>query len=199
MSFIFAIGLYAFSMSASPGPTNIILFTSGVNHGFLKSVPFATGAVFGYVLLNIFLGLGISEFTKQNEYFLTAVSYIGAGFIFYMGAKIAFSNCNINLSADKTNTQKAPGFINDFFLQWINPKAWIAGIAGISAFITAGNMSELFVYIAVYGAVGYLSILLWAYGGSKIARFLNNCRNMKIFNLTMGGGLILIAGYLIAV
>jgi threonine/homoserine/homoserine lactone efflux protein len=199
MSFIIAIGLYAFSMSASPGPTNIILLKSGVNHGFLKSVPFATGALSGFVLLNVLLGLSISNFATGNPLFLTVVSYLGAAFIFYMGAKIALSNCDIKLSTKNNSNENAPGFFSGLFLQWINPKVYIAGIAGITTFITVGNTSELILYIIVYGTVGYLSILIWAYAGSKIAKFLNNCKNMKIFNLTMGGGLILIAVYLIAV
>ncbi|MDG1709302.1 MAG: LysE family translocator [Emcibacteraceae bacterium] len=199
MSFIFAIGLYAFSMSATPGPTNILLLSSGVRHGFIKSVPFVTGAAIGFTLLNIIIALGINEFGSDHESFLKGLSYVGAGFISYMGYKLASSVCDLKYNENSELNDNAPGFLSGMFLQWINPKAWIACVAGVSAFITAGNREELILYVSIYVVVGYLSILTWAYAGSKIALFLGNCRNLKIFNLTMGGGLILIAGYLLFV
>jgi len=37
---------------------------------------------------------------------------------------------------------------------------------------------------------------IWGYAGSKITHFLENKRNHKIFNLVMGGSLIVLALYL---
>jgi len=183
----------------TPGPTNILLLSSGVRHGFIKSVPFATGAAIGFTLLNIIVALGINEFGADHEGFLKGLSYVGAGFISYMGYKMASSVCDLKYDKSSNFSDNAPGFFSGMFLQWINPKAWIACVAGVSAFITAGNAEELILYVTIYVIVGYFSILTWAYAGSKIARLLGNCRNLKIFNLTMGGGLILIAGYLLFV
>lgn len=42
MTLLLAIALYAFSMSITPGPVNMILFSTGANHGFKKAIPFAT-------------------------------------------------------------------------------------------------------------------------------------------------------------
>ncbi|MBL4601614.1 MAG: LysE family translocator [Emcibacteraceae bacterium] len=196
MTILLAMALYAFSMSITPGPTNIVLLSTGANHGFLKAVPFATGSAIGFTVLNIIVGLGIGTLISKNGIFMTVVSYFGAAFIIYMGVKVATSSSEIKV-ADKNS--KAPGFLLGFVGSWLNPKAWIAVVAGVSAFNLGRDYVELAIYVSIYVVVGYLSILTWAYAGSRIAYLLTCARNMRYFNLTMGGGLIIIALYLVSI
>jgi len=196
MSIFLAMALYAFSMSITPGPTNFVLLSTGVNHGFYKAVPFATGSAIGFTVLNIAVGLGLGRLLGEDGLFLTLVRYLGAAFIIYMGLKIATSSSVITVTEKK---QSAPGFVLGFIGSWLNPKAWIAVIAGIGVFSLGGDYLELAIYVSIYVVVGYLSILSWAYAGSKISYYLSSARNMRLFNLTMGGGLIIIALYLVTI
>ena len=195
MTILFAIALYAFSMSITPGPANLVVLSTSVNHGFLKTVPFVSGATFGASVIMIIVGMGLGKILSEDSLFFTVFSYLGAAFIVYLLIKILLSSCDINLGQQK---QLAPGFLKGIILAWLNPKSWIAILAGISAFGVAGNYQELPTYIITYISVAYLCMLVWAFAGSKIARFLKNCRNLRIFNLTMGAALILIAGYIIS-
>ena len=43
MSMIFAMCSFALSMSISPGPVNLLTLSSGINHGFLRTLPFVAG------------------------------------------------------------------------------------------------------------------------------------------------------------
>ncbi len=200
MTAVFAIGLYAFSMSITPGPTNVILLSTGVRYGFLKAVPFASGGAIGFSILNFIIAVGLGEFAQGNDIFLNFLSYGGAAFICYMGYKIATAPTQLEEVGDNENADAGPpGFVSGMIVQWLSPKSWIASIAGVGAFVTAGDFQQVIVYVTIYITVGFCSILPWAYAGSKISRFLGDTRNMRIFNLTMGGGLILIAGYLITV
>jgi len=199
MTAVFAIGLYAFSMSITPGPTNVILLSTGVRYGFLKAIPFASGGAIGFSILNFMIAVGLGEFAQGNDIFLNFLSYGGAAFICYMGYKIATAPTALEVKEDGNTDMGPPGFISGMIVQWLSPKSWIASIAGVGAFVTAGDFQDVIVYVTIYISVGFCSILPWAYAGSKISRFLADPRNMQIFNLTMGGGLILIAGYLITV
>lgn len=195
MTLLFAIALYAFSVSITPGPANLVVLSTSVNHGFLKTVPFVSGASFGALVMVIIVGMGLGEILSEDSLFYAVISYLGAAFIVYLGIKILMSSSEIEVEQKE---QLAPGFIKGVILAWLNPKAWIAILAGISAFGVAGKYQELPTYIITYMSVAYLCMLVWAFAGSKIARFLKNCRNLRIFNLTMGASLILIAGYLIS-
>lgn len=196
MTLLLAIALYAFSMSITPGPVNMILFSTGANHGFKKAIPFATGSSIGFTILNILVGFGLGQVISEDSFFLMVLTYLGAGFIIYMGYKIATAPTSLNVSEDK---KVPPGFFLGIFTSWINPKAWIAVLAGISAFGLAGKYQEVLIFATIYIIVGYFCVLVWAYAGSKIKGFLCSEKNMRYFNLTMGGALIIIALYLLTI
>lgn len=191
LAFITATVLYAFSMSITPGPTNIIMMSTGVNHGFKSTLPFATGAAFGFSALVLIVALGFGEAMAENKELMQILGYIGAILIAYMGYQIAFPDD----SADETQETK-PSFVQGAILQWINPKSWIACLAGVSAFNLAVGGERLFIYMMFYMVVGYSCVLTWGYAGAKISRFLQNERRLRLFNYLMGGSLLLVALYL---
>ncbi len=192
MSVIIAMCLYALSMSLSPGPTTIIAMTTGVNHGFRQSFPFIIGATIGFATLLSIIGLGMGEFASGNEKFMTIMGYLGSSYICFMGYKIATAPTKIVEAV-----QSRPGFTSGVILQFVNAKAWIASLAGISAFNLAGTYAELFMFVILFNMVGTSCLLTWSYAGSKISVLLGDERNLRIFNWIMGGGLILVAAYLI--
>ena len=57
MSLILAMFMFALTMSISPGPVNMVIISSGANHGFRKTLPFISGATTGFTLLLILVGL----------------------------------------------------------------------------------------------------------------------------------------------
>tara|TARA_R110002096_G_scaffold416576_2_gene619324 strand:+ start:148342 stop:148941 length:600 start_codon:yes stop_codon:yes gene_type:complete len=190
-AFIVATMLYALSMSITPGPTNIIMMSTGVNHGFKSTVPFATGAAFGFTALVVIVALGFGTVLTENKDIMQFMAYVGAAMISYMGYKIAFSSSDIDESANAR-----PSFMYGAVLQWLNPKSWIACLAGVSAFNLAAGGERLMLYMSVYMVVGYLCVLSWGFAGAKISRFLKIGRNLRIFNYIMGASLVIVAVYL---
>ncbi len=191
IAFIVATIIYAFSMSITPGPTNIIMMTTGVNHGFKSTVPFATGAAFGFTALVVIVSLGFGATMTENKKVMEMLGYFGAVLISYMGYKIAFSTGKI-----ESEEKAQPSFVQGAALQWVNPKSWIACLAGVGAFNLAASGERLALYMAVYTVVGYLCVLTWGYAGSRISQFLREEKNLRVFNYVMGGSLVIVAVYL---
>ena len=195
MSLIFAMCLFAFSMSISPGPVNVITLSTGVNYGLKKAMSFVGGATIGFTLLLLTVGLGLRVIAELSEVFLMVLSYIGAIFIAYMGIKIILSAGNPeSLSSSQQNI---PTFWDGFLLQWLNPKAWIACISGVSAFNLGHSLSLLSIFISLYFVICYASITSWALLGDKLQTLLSSPSHFKIFNVAMGGALITVACYLL--
>lgn len=192
MSVILAMCLFSLSMSISPGPVNLITLTTGVNHGVRKAMPFVSGATLGFTLLLIFVGLGVGQLAAENTELMQLLGYIGTGFICYMGFKIATAKPELNV----TEVQR-PSFVQGFLLQWLNPKAWFACLAGVSAFNLSGQYSALFMFTGLYFMICYASISSWAVLGSRISGLLADKSNLTIFNRVMGGTLIAVAMYLL--
>lgn len=191
IAFVVATMLYALSMSITPGPTNIIMMTAGVNHGFKSTLPFAIGAAFGFTALVFIVALGLGEVMTENTVLMEMLGYVGAVLISYMGYKIAFSKGDL-----EGEVKAQPSFMQGAILQWLNPKSWIACLAGVGAFNLAVGGERLVIYMLVYMPVGLACVLVWGYVGAKISGFLKIGRNLQIFNYVMGGSLVIVAIYL---
>ncbi len=192
MSVFIAMCMFSLSMSISPGPVNLITLSTGVNHGFKKAIPFVSGATIGFTLLLVLVGLGLASLAEQNQLLFHWLGYAGAGFICYMGYKVATSKPEIEVKS-----QDLPSFYQGFLLQWLNPKAWIACLSGVSAFNLADSNTMLALFVSLYFAICYVSMASWALVGDRINRLLTSPRHLRVFNAVMGGGLIGVAFYLI--
>lgn len=194
MSAIIAMLLFAFTMSITPGPNNLIALSTGVNYGFKGALSFVMGVVAGFCFLLLVVGFGLGEIAANNPMLMQMLGYGGIIFICYLGYKIATSEPKI-----KVNERDKPGFLHGVFFQWLNPKAWIGALAGVSAFNLAASHDDLILFAMLYAVVILLSVGAWAYAGSKIAVFLGNSRNHQVFNMVMGASLILVGIYLLLI
>lgn len=58
MDVFFAVLFFAFSSTITPGPNNIMMMSSGVNHGVKASLPHLFGICVGFPLMVLCIGLG---------------------------------------------------------------------------------------------------------------------------------------------
>lgn len=192
MSLIIAMGLFSLSMSISPGPVNMLTLSTGVNHGFRKAIPFVTGATAGFTLLLLLVGLGVTNIASENTEFLRVLAVIGNGYIIYLGYCVATASSSIEVES-----KSLPGWWQGALLQWLNPKAWTACLAGVSLFNLADSVPMLLVFVGLYFVICYFSISTWALVGARMQNLLSSRVKVRLFNLLMGTMLILVAFYLL--
>lgn len=190
---LLAIFSFSIVMSISPGPVNMLIITSGINNGFKRTVPFISGATIGFTLLLFLIAIGLKTILSSYSNFLFYLEIFGSAFIIYMGYKIATSNSKINIENKENKTLR---FYEGFLLQWLNPKAWIACISGVSMFVN--NDKTLFIFVFIYFIVCYLCLSFWGILGEKITIFLNTNLRLEIFNMIMGSILIFSTLFLIS-
>lgn len=192
-SILLSMFIFSFTMSISPGPINISILSSSLMHGFKKTLPFISGASIGFSLLLIFLGFGISKTIMYYPTFFMIIEVLGSLFIFYIGQKIIYSKAEVEIS----NNIAAANFIDGFLLQWLNPKAWIACLSGISLFSSPVSYHPLILFILIYFITCYICLMLWGISGHQLAKILTNSRQLKILNNLMGGSLIILSIYML--
>src|SRR6185437_3529904 len=80
--------IYAFVMSITPGPNNVMLTASGATFGFRRTVPHILGICFGFsaVLLAVCAGLD-AIFTRWPE-LQTVLRWAGAAYLVYLSWRI---------------------------------------------------------------------------------------------------------------
>ncbi len=203
MSLIFAMATFALSMSISPGPVNLITLTSGINYGFVRTLPFVAGASIGFSLLLLSLGLGFNlGFDYIPPSLMVVLQILGALFIAYLGLKLMMSSAELEMNGkdsgkDSGKHESLPSFSKGLLLQWLNPKAWIACLSGITAFQLSESMTLLMSFTTLYLIICFFSISGWAALGNKLKVLLKSANHLMRFNQLMGLGLITIAGYLL--
>jgi len=183
---------FSLALSISPGPVNMIIVSSGASYGVRKTFSFVSGGTIGFTLLLLFIGLGFSNVIDLHPNFLKYLAVSGSLFIVYMGYLIATSKPELNI---EDNQQ--PTFIQGFLLQWLNPKAWIACMVGVSLFSSPNSHQQFLIFTMVYFLVCYLSLFSWSVLGNKASILLDSEFKLKIFNQLMGGLLIVTAFFLL--
>ncbi len=80
---------FACVMSFTPGPNNILLTASGVNFGFVRSIPHILGVKFGFVALVAACGLGLGLLFTTYPVAQTVLKIVGAGYLLWLAWKVA--------------------------------------------------------------------------------------------------------------
>ena len=191
MTLLLAMFSFSLVMSITPGPVNMVILSSGISYGVKRTIPYVSGATVGFTLLLLFIGFGFSQFINAYPFFLTYLALVGSIYIIYMGYKIASSKPELEISK-----KDAPKFYEGFLLQWINPKAWIACVSGVSIFSNAESYDSFLTFTIIYFIVCYISLGVWAILGDKASCLLQDHFRLRLFNSTMGLLLMITAGYL---
>lgn len=189
LAVILSMFMFSLSMSISPGPVNITILSTSLNHGFIKAFPFISGATIGFILLLICVGFGFSKIINTYHIIFKSLEFLGSVFIIYIGYKILSSKPKIEI----LHNNSIPNFLDGFLLQWLNPKAWIACASGAALFSAPNTNAPFIVFICIYFLICYLSLAL----GEKLTMILSNSKRILLFNRLMGFSLIFISIYMI--
>ncbi|MDV2468822.1 LysE family translocator [Acinetobacter chinensis] len=194
---------FSLSMSISPGPVNLTILSSSMNYGVKPVLAFISGATFGFTLLLASVCFGLYQFIMIYPVLLNVISLLGTALLVWIGFNILMakgeritgdiSSTEQSVSSEKSMTAQVPGFMQGALMQWLNPKAWIAAVAGTALFSASQNPKILVLFILIYFVVCYLSLWIWGVAGELLAAFLNTGHRARIFNIVMGLVLIVIS------
>ncbi|MFW2102763.1 LysE family translocator [Acinetobacter guillouiae] len=192
LSLIVSMFIFSLSMSISPGPVNLTILTSSMNYGVKATFAFISGATIGFTLLLASVCFGLYQMIMIYPVLLDVITILGTVLLLWIGLNILRAKGTV-ISSQSQDEVKIPTFIQGALMQWLNPKAWIAAVAGTGLFSTGHIHAVLLVFVVIYFVVCYLSLLLWGIAGEKLASFLNTGNRARLFNIVMGLLLILIS------
>lgn len=179
--------LFAVVSTATPGPNNLMLMSSGANFGFKRSIPHMLGIVFGLAFMIVLVGMGlmtIFELFPVSHIILQVLSVI---YLLYLAYKIAYAN----QPTKSTNSDALPlSFFQACAFQWINPKAWSMALTAISVYSPDRTLFSIAFIACVFAIANVPSASLWTFLGLKISVILQEPHQLKMFNFTMAGCLI---------
>lgn len=187
-SSLFAICIFAFVMSVTPGPNNIMLLASGAQFGYQRTLPHMFGIILGMASLLACVLFGFAVIFQHYPALNDLLKVFGSLYLLFLAWKIASAPTHAGSLKQENQQQKPMSLINALLFQYANPKAWAMCIGSISTFTLAGDAyitSGLWIMLC-FAITGFVAISLWAYLGEHIASYLNTSKQKKIFNYCMG-------------
>ena len=187
LSFVLAIMMFAFVMSGTPGPNNIMLLASGSQFGFRRTLPHIVGIGLGVAMLisSVLFGLGALFLFYPPLYLV--LKWVGGGYLLWLAWKIANAPVD-GLSIDEVVKASPMCWWQAALFQFVNPKAWMMAISAVSTFTVQGDLyvQSGFLIVLVFACVNFPTISLWAWLGVGIRRWLTNPKRQRRFNICMG-------------
>jgi len=180
---VFALSTYAFVMSITPGPNNLMLTASGANFGFRRTLPHMLGVTAGFCLHTVVMCLGLGAAFVRFPELQTALAWIGAAYLAYMAFKLTGAYAPDEMAAPR----KAITFFEAALFQWVNPKAWLIAITVAAMFMPkqADPYLASAVIFVVLAVVNLPCIAAWALFGHGLRRFLEVPARRRVFNGVM--------------
>jgi threonine/homoserine/homoserine lactone efflux protein len=176
--------LFAIIAAITPGPSNILLTSTGANAGVRRGLPCLFGVAVGMGLMMAIVAFGLGSLVLGNPMVLSVLRWAGIGFLLWLAWKIATSG-----HSGPAAGAKVIGFWEAAVFQWVNPKSWLVSASAAGTYLQPEGASAL-VQSVSFGALFVLAALpccfVWLACGASVQRFLRSDRASRAFNLVMG-------------
>jgi len=177
---------FAFVVSATPGPNNVLVLATAASHGLRATIPLVLGVAFGLGFMVVVVGLGLAKPLTTYTALHAALRWLGIAWMLVLSWQVARAG---SPSIPGRQTADAPrGFWGACAFQWMNPKAWVMALTTATTYtIPSGDLArQVLLLAAVFVLVSMPSVGAWALLGARASRLLASSARARAFNLTMG-------------
>ena len=190
MNQFLSMSAFALACSITPGPVNIVALSTGVRRGAGAAMRHVTGATVGFTLLLLLVGLGLHQILARWPQLTHVIQWVSVAFLLYLAWQLARDDGTLATE----HSHDGPSLASGAAMQWLNPKAWLASIAGMGAYAANGDSILVWRFTALYFAICYASLSCWAVAGTLLRRHLHEPSRVQVFNramaLLLGGSAI---------
>ncbi len=183
MDYYFAILLFAFTATITPGPNNVMIMTSGVNYGVRRSLPHFLGICLGFPVMVILVGMGIGTVFERFPVVHEVIKLAGIVYLLYLSWRIATSS-PVSLDGGEG---KPLTFWQAVLFQWVNPKAWVMVTGAVAAFtsVSQGIYVQVLLITSAFSLAVFPCVAMWMTFGLGLKRLLKAPSHQRIFNISM--------------
>lgn len=174
-----SVAVYAFVMSITPGPNNVLLAASGMRFGVRRSIPQLIGTLVGVAAMIALVAAGLGEVFAAMPWLQIALKIGGGCYLLWLAWHLWRSSELSDASLVRPmSALRSAGF------QFINPKAWVMALSLVSGFLAPGPgyLVASIVALTVFAIVQCPSCLVWVGFGAALRRWLSSPWSLAIFN-----------------
>jgi len=179
-----ALGIFALVTSVSPGPSNFMLLASGVNFGFVRTIPQIAGITLGFTSLLLAVGLELGALLAAYPPLSALLKVGGGGYLLWLAWRIGTSG---SMSSGASAAARPLTIFESALFQWINPKAWVVAVSAMAIYLDENAPVRSASWVsAAFAMVNLPSVAVWAAFGVTLRQYLLKPGRLKRFNVCMG-------------
>lgn len=173
---------YAFVMSITPGPNNVMLMSSGLLFGLGRTCPHLLGIPAGVIVQLGITGAGLGAVFAHEPRLQVALKVAGSIYLLWLASRLWLA-----VELEETETGRPIGFMQALTFQFINPKAWLISVTVVSTFLPPGEeyALRLLVVSLVFASIGLPCMLVWAAFGAGLRPWLRERAVARSINRAM--------------
>ncbi|MFN3352592.1 MAG: LysE family translocator [Brevundimonas sp.] len=178
-----ALILFVIATSVSPGPNNLLLAASGLQFGFVRTLPILLGIEVGFTVLTVVAAAGLAPIVLSAPGAALILRGLGAAYLVWLASMLW------RASEPKSDAPPAApvSFWAALMLQAVNPKGWMMAVGALAAFTQPGPgyWATVVTVSLTFGIVGIACMSLWAAFGAGLRRLLSDPRALKLVNRSL--------------
>lgn len=187
----------AIMLALVPGPNNFCALNNGIRRGVGTALLATFGRVTAFAIFLTISAIGLGAMLLASETAFTAVKWVGAVYLFYLGWRAWRSRefHGLELSDGVGSSAVAPNksvralVMQEFLLGITNPKAIMLFAAIFPQFIDPARPAahQFLVLGSIYLCAEFVSSAVYAGCGLQIRRFIRTSRGVARLNKATGG------------
>ena len=192
----------AITLALIPGPNNFCALNNGIRHGIGAALLATFGRVAAFAIFLTISAVGLGAMLLASETAFTAVKWVGAVYLFYLGWRAWRSREFQGLElADGTAASTSTGksgqakkgvralAMQEFLLGITNPKAIMLFAAIFPQFINQSRPAahQFLVLGSIYLCSEFVSSTVYSACGKQIRHFIRTSRGVARLNKATGG------------
>jgi threonine/homoserine/homoserine lactone efflux protein len=188
-----------FVLTVTPGPTVLMCVSTAINLGPRKALTAVVGSTSAIVGIMALSALGLGAALAASETLFTALKWLGAAYLVYLGVTSLLSKTTeISMAADVKPASNVKLLTQGFLVGASNPKALLFFGALFPQFINpnAPQWPQFLVLGATFVFFEALWLTIYALSAAKAKRWLQQPRRATLFNRATGIVFLVAAGFL---
>src|SRR5262245_14698599 len=171
-----AVGFFLFAIVAAitPGPSNLIVTSTGAAVGIVRGLPALVGVALGMGLMMFLVAFGLGSLVVGHPLIFLLLKLSGVGFLLWLAWKIATAG-----RSDITKDNEPVGFWGAAAFQWVNPKSWLVSVSAVGTYLHAqagGALTQSLFFGLLFVLAALPSCFVWLAFGASLQRFLQTGR-----------------------
>lgn len=175
-----------------PGPTILLVVSYALGQGWRAALPLAAGVTLGDFTAMTLSLLGIGALLQASATVFTALKWIGAAYLVYLGIKLFRSVPKLEARAEATPASAWRMLAHAWLVTALNPKSLTFFLAFVPQFIDPARnyLTQVLVFEATFLVLASLNAFGYALAASRARTLFENPVQLRRFN--RGGGVLLI-------